>query len=83
MNVDPSGMGTAVPIPEGSTFTLFQFRYDTVDGCCGPTNIIGWFLDDITFLGPAPVSCSIFEEGECGNGEINLGEACDRRPLRD
>ena len=67
-----------VDIPPGSSNTLFEFRYDTVDSIGGGSSIeIGWFLDDIQFQIINPPSCSILEEGECGNGELNQGETCD------
>ena len=42
ISVDP-GIGVAN--------TLFRFRYDTIDGCCGEpdSDEIGWYLDDIEF----------------------------------
>jgi hypothetical protein len=60
--VIPGGMATAT--------TTFRFRYDTVDGCCGPSDVVGWFVDDFAIL-PAGVP-------DCGDGNIcTANGACD------
>ena len=27
--------------------TVIRFYYDTVDGCCGPTDQVGWYIDNV------------------------------------
>jgi autotransporter-associated beta strand protein len=36
----------SVSIPTSSSNARFKFQYDTVDGCCGPSNP-GWWIQDI------------------------------------
>ena len=35
-----------VPGTVGTATTRIRFRYDTVDGCCGPTDQTGWYIDN-------------------------------------
>ena len=38
--------GTVAPGTVGTATTRIRFRYDTVDGCCGPTDQTGWYIDN-------------------------------------
>lgn len=41
-----------IPADSATTQTVIRFIYDTKDGCCGPTDMVGWYVDNITFFGP-------------------------------
>ncbi|MBL1275026.1 MAG: PD40 domain-containing protein [Ectothiorhodospiraceae bacterium] len=51
-------INVVVPMGLRSVNGRLRFRYDTVDGCCGPTNIFGWYIDNINLFGLAGVSAS-------------------------
>ena len=44
---------------------VFRFLYDTCDGCCGPTNITGWYVDNISIEGVDDGSGPGGGSGEC------------------
>ncbi len=35
-----------VPASAATSSTRVRFRYDTIDGCCGPTDQSGWYIDN-------------------------------------
>ncbi len=52
-----------ITVTPGSN-VIFRFRYDTGDGCCGPTPFTGWYVDNFTVSSPfgvtyteTPVAC--------------------------
>jgi hypothetical protein len=47
----------------------FRFVYDTVDDCCGPNDVAGWFLDDIQILA--------YELFSCDDGDPCTIDSCD------
>ncbi|MEM7036159.1 MAG: hypothetical protein AAF570_04195, partial [Bacteroidota bacterium] len=38
------------------TVVLLRWRFDSCDGCCGPTNIVGWYIDNVNVMSTANVS---------------------------
>lgn len=36
-----------------------RFKYNTVDGCCGCTNITGWFVDNVSVIGASSCNLSV------------------------
>ena len=40
-----------LPSSAGTANTRIRFVYDTVDGCCGPSDQVGWFIDDFQVNG--------------------------------
>jgi hypothetical protein len=47
---EPGWVDVSVPVPTAgaSATTRFRFVYDTGDDCCGPEDVVGWFIDDFT-----------------------------------
>lgn len=56
----------------------FRFVYDTIDDCCGPNDVAGWFLDDITIITYAVFSC---DDGDsCTIDACDAVDGCSHEP---
>ncbi|MEZ4265629.1 MAG: hypothetical protein R3F39_04560 [Myxococcota bacterium] len=56
----------------------FRFVYDTVDDCCGPNDVAGWFLDDIQILTYQVFSC---DDGDpCTIDSCDSVDGCSHEP---
>ncbi|MBL7766273.1 MAG: fibronectin type III domain-containing protein [Chitinophagaceae bacterium] len=62
---------TSVVVPATTQYHL-RFRYDTKDGCCGPSNPpIGWYIDNVSIGNPCSSTVSWSPAGSLSNASIS------------
>ncbi|NUN14280.1 MAG: hypothetical protein HUU55_11675 [Myxococcales bacterium] len=68
----PGQVSAIIPADKGTSTTVFRFAYNTVDGCCGSGNVVGWYIDNVKLYSTTTVcyfeSCGA-ESGVCADGQ--------------
>ena len=60
--------------PDAPTHLMIRFVYDTVDDCCGPTDVVGWYLDNIIIEGATNFTCD--DNDACTSDWCDPADSC-------
>ncbi|MCB9729159.1 MAG: choice-of-anchor J domain-containing protein [Deltaproteobacteria bacterium] len=79
---EPPGWVTvtvSIPTAQASATTRFRFLYDTGDSCCGPVDVVGWFIDDFEVSVGGPLVCDGTDL--CASTSCDAVSGCQEEPL--